>query len=422
MKSIFNDAELKATEFLFVLTGADACDSWEHAIEREGVVSIRAGAPGRICLFGEHQDYLGLPVIAMAVDLRFSISFDSSTSRPFRLHTPDLGPSARTLDIDAAFPAHADDFCWGIAQVLKEHGFRLPSSGDVTFQSNIPIRAGCSSSSAMSAAWMRLMIELGEHREKDFLVQNPELAAWLVYQGEKVKFNGAGGMMDQYSCYLGGLVYVYPKNPQSEIADGEITGAGHTQSHSFADLLAAIPFGVERLPAVIDGIILIDSGEPKDTQGILSSVGNKSKKAISDARTLSGFDLIRTSVAEFDAIAASLSAETRTLVRDQLINRDLCREGLVMLRSGVNPERMGMMLNEEHRILSETLGISTPRIEKARSIALQSGALGAKINGSGGGGTLFAYAPGKEASVSEALKREGIRHFIVAAGDGARIE
>ncbi|MBT7422666.1 MAG: galactokinase family protein, partial [Candidatus Marinimicrobia bacterium] len=30
--------------------------------------------PGRICLFGEHQDYLGLPVIAMAISLRISIT------------------------------------------------------------------------------------------------------------------------------------------------------------------------------------------------------------------------------------------------------------------------------------------------------------------------------------------------------------
>ena len=30
--------------------------------------------PGRICLFGEHQDYLGLPVIALAISLRSSIT------------------------------------------------------------------------------------------------------------------------------------------------------------------------------------------------------------------------------------------------------------------------------------------------------------------------------------------------------------
>ena len=34
---------------------------------------IRVTAPGRICLFGEHQDFLGLPVIACAIDLAMEI-------------------------------------------------------------------------------------------------------------------------------------------------------------------------------------------------------------------------------------------------------------------------------------------------------------------------------------------------------------
>ena len=34
---------------------------------------MEVSSPGRICLFGEHQDYLGLPVIAMAMNLRLQI-------------------------------------------------------------------------------------------------------------------------------------------------------------------------------------------------------------------------------------------------------------------------------------------------------------------------------------------------------------
>ncbi|MDC0235199.1 galactokinase family protein, partial [Candidatus Marinimicrobia bacterium] len=34
---------------------------------------LEISTPGRICLFGEHQDYLGLPVIAMAISLRGKI-------------------------------------------------------------------------------------------------------------------------------------------------------------------------------------------------------------------------------------------------------------------------------------------------------------------------------------------------------------
>ena len=36
---------------------------------------MEISTPGRICLFGEHQDYLGLPVIPMAISLSFGILF-----------------------------------------------------------------------------------------------------------------------------------------------------------------------------------------------------------------------------------------------------------------------------------------------------------------------------------------------------------
>ncbi len=38
-----------------------------------GPEHIRVTAPGRICLFGEHQDFLGLPIIACAIDLAIEI-------------------------------------------------------------------------------------------------------------------------------------------------------------------------------------------------------------------------------------------------------------------------------------------------------------------------------------------------------------
>jgi len=34
---------------------------------------IRVTTPGCICLFGEHKDFLGLPVIACAIDLAIEI-------------------------------------------------------------------------------------------------------------------------------------------------------------------------------------------------------------------------------------------------------------------------------------------------------------------------------------------------------------
>lgn len=363
---------------------------------------MKISAPGRICLFGEHQDYLDLPVVAMAVNLRFEIEFKSTGSAGIRIEKPDLGPGISTeFDPYAEAPAGPDDFCWGIAKTLREEGFTFPRGGTATFRSRIPLRAGCSSSSAMSAAWMRLLLEIGEHPRRSNYIEETENAAYLVYKGEKEKFQGAGGMMDQYSCYLGGLIYVYP------------------------DRSKPIPYSVERLPARPGGIILIDSGDPKDTQGILSSVGQRARDAVAAAqKERAGFDLKTTSFQELNSALSDTEKQKDhwKVVLDHLINRDLCQEGLKMFRGQVDHPRLGAMLTEEHRILSKTLGISTPRIDSILEMVRDAGALGGKINGSGGGGTCFCYAPDQTTHerVKQKLLEKSIRHFSVTEDEGAR--
>ncbi len=372
--------------------------------------SFTAVAPGRICLFGEHQDYLGQPVIAMAIDRVFRIEFTAAptaTAGPFRLHTPDLhGSEGQTLDIHKPHPRSNDDYCWGIARALLDEGFVFPYGGDAVFRSTIPFRAGCSSSSAMSAAWMRLLLEIGEHPERDAYLSDPERVAYLVYKGEKEKFSGAGGMMDQYSCYVGGLLYVYP---------GGYPGTPATPDR----------FGVEHLDFVLEHIVLIDSGQPKDTQGVLARASDRARAAVDAARhALPEFDLPTADAAGFPEASGSMPAEARQIVQDHLINRDLCSEGIAVLRSGrLDPARLGAMLNEEHRILSQTVGISTPIIDDLQAACNAAGALGGKINGSGGGGTLFCYAPDPKAreNIAEILARQGIRHYAVRKSQGARI-
>jgi len=377
---------------------------------------IRTSAPGRICLFGEHQDYLGLPVIAMAINLRFFIDFEADQSQPgvFRISTPDTGAAAEVLNIKSSTPRHEADFCWGIAQVMQREGFSFPCGGQLTFRSQIPIQAGCSSSSAMSAAWLRLLLEIGEHPHKARYLNHPELCAFLVYLGEKVEFQGSGGMMDQYACYLGGLIHVFPE--ECLIAERKL------------------PYAVEKLPVRPGTIFLIDSGVPKDTQGILRNVSSLSRMAIESMREAwPAFDLRSTSLDELNqtystnaTVQQQVTGDVFRILYDQTINRNLCQEALQMLRQpGLSPEdqeHLGSMLSEEHRLLSQTLKISTPRINLLQQKAVAAGALGAKINGSGGGGTLFAYAPGKEALVEQALKEENVRYFSVVADLGARLE
>ncbi|MFN4180249.1 MAG: hypothetical protein ACK4I8_08040, partial [Armatimonadota bacterium] len=103
-------------------------------------------------------------------------------------------------------------------------------------------------------------------------------------------------------------------------------------------------------------------------------------------------------------------------------DRDLCREAREMLSRGeVKPERLGEMLTEHHSWL-RVLGVSTPKLDALVEAALEAGALGAKLNGSGGGGCMFAYAPGKQMEVAEAIERAGGKAFIVSVSSGAQAQ
>ena len=63
-----------------------------------------------------------------------------------------------------------------------------------------------------------------------------------------------------------------------------------------------------------------------------------------------------------------------------------------------------------------------PPIDRLLEAALNAGALGGKINGSGGGGCMFAYAPGHAGAVAEAIECRGGAAYIIRADDGTKVE
>jgi hydroxymethylglutaryl-CoA reductase len=53
------------------------------------------------------------------------------------------------------------------------------------------------------------------------------------------------------------------------------------------------------------------------------------------------------------------------------------------------------------------------------TLARQSGAVGAKLTGAGGGGAIVALCPERIADVQGALQQAGYRTLVLAAGDSA---
>ncbi|MFQ6099339.1 MAG: galactokinase family protein, partial [Armatimonadota bacterium] len=185
---------------------------------------LRVSAPGRICLFGEHQDFLGLPVIAAAIDRRISIAGTRRGDRRFVVRMPDINDED-TFEVADDLPyRQRRDYLRSAVNVLRREGMRFENGYDCVMTSAIPINAGTSSSSAMIVAWMLLLLSTQPHGIR----VDPDTLARLAHRAEVLEFDEPGGMMDHFAAAYGGLIFV--------------------------DTVP--PFRAERLPAKLDGLVL----------------------------------------------------------------------------------------------------------------------------------------------------------------------
>jgi len=80
--------------------------------------------------------------------------------------------------------------------------------------------------------------------------------------------------------------------------------------------------------------------------------------------------------------------------------------------------RVGELMNRNHRLLVD-LGVSTAGLDRLCEVALEAGAWGAKMTGAGGGGSVIAFAPGRERALVHAWNELGREAFITEIGTPA---
>ncbi|HEX5786728.1 MAG TPA: hydroxymethylglutaryl-CoA reductase, degradative [Woeseiaceae bacterium] len=85
----------------------------------------------------------------------------------------------------------------------------------------------------------------------------------------------------------------------------------------------------------------------------------------------------------------------------------ICLEGAKRLAAG-DYEYAGALMNTCHGLLN-AIGVSTPELEGLVAHARAAGAAGAKLTGAGGGGSIVALCPGREAEVVASLRAAGYR-------------
>lgn len=334
---------------------------------------LRVSAPGRLCLLGEHQDYFGLPILAAAINLRISIMGDTIPENRIFLDLPDIGdneefPLGEPLDY-----SRERDYLRSAVNIIQREGKTFPSGWRARVQGNIPINSGTASSSSLVVAWVRFLLESLE----DPRAADPGSVAELAFQAEVAEFKEPGGKMDHYASAMGGVIAVH-----------------------FGDRIE-----VRTYENRLGEFVLADSLIRKNTTGTLGFIKSHVLQGLALIReTIPGFTLQSPlGEAEVDSMARLPEVERR-LVEGTLKTRDVTAEGERLFSApGFDHQRFGSLLNLQQDVVRDHLQISVPKIDRMIEASLEAGALGAKINGSGQGGCIFAYAPGCAEEVREAL-------------------
>ena len=337
-------------------------------------------APARICLFGDHQDYLGLPVIACAINRHITLTANENSSNQLMLSLPDI-QSQRDIDISDSFEIlEKEDHFASAIRVVRRYGAIIDKGWDITISGNIPINAGVSSSSAILVAWIHFLL-------KAFATDrtiNPEFISQLAYEAEVIEHNSPGGKMDQYSIGIGNIIFL------------------ETGDH----------FNYEIIGDSLEGMVLGDSGVLKDTLGLLRRSKSNALKAIEIIRKIeTSFLLEKATLLDYKKHKEMLPKELKPYFYAAIQNHIITQKALTELKKPVlNYPLIGAFMNEHHTILRDDLKITVPKIDAMIDAAISAGAYGVKIIGSGGGGCIVAISPkGKELEISEAIKFAGAK-------------
>ena len=274
--------------------------------------------------------------------------------------------------------------------VLKRHGFTFTKGVECVVNGEIPINAGTSSSSALVVTWVNFLARMSDQGTQ----LSPEDIAQYAYEAEVLEFSEPGGMMDQYSTAIGGIIFL-DSVPRVE---------------------------VKKLDSKLGKLVLGNSGEPKDTKFILSRVKGQIQKVVRELQKSHPEFSLRTATEDtIRSHSSRLTTEQVELLKGTIRNRDITFQALkVLTAQSVDHKAIGKLMNEHQNVLRDILRISTPKIDRMISAALKAGAYGAKINGSGGGGCMFAYAPEDAGAVKEAIENEGGDAYILTVDKGTR--
>jgi len=353
---------------------------------------IISKAPARICLFGDHQDYLNLPVIACTINRYIEIKASPNNSNFFKIYKTDLNQIDIIEFRDPLIKIQGEDYLRLALKVVKRYGCNPNKGYDIYISGDIPINAGLSSSSALTIAWIQFLISIFKASEP----LSSSFLSRLAYEAEVIEQDSSGGKMDQYAISNGRTIYLNPSNDK-----------------------------IDFITTPIEHLVVGVSGESKDTLGMLSFLKSKSWEAIHKVQSvIPEFDPKNVRIEKIPSYLNIVGEKLKPFLEASILNYMITQKAKHELKKDVIEKSIiGKLMTQHHLLLKENLRITTPKIDLMIEASLNSGAYGAKIVGSGGGGCIVAIANKKNIDqIITNIKKVGAQDaFSVSISKGPSI-
>ncbi len=396
--------------------------------------NIIASAPGRADFLNTHQDYKGLPVVPVALNLRTYMSGEFRDDNVFEIRSLDF--QREGLEFQDMFSLGEVEYLregWfgnyfrAIVKILEKRGLSRKLRGmRIHIKSQVPIASGLASSAALEVAFATLLNRMCKLNYK------PRQLAELAYEAENVELGVPCGRLDQYGSAFGGIIKLDCKPPYrvEKLPVRDLTFVIHDSGvkHSTAEIHP------RRQGEINDGLkTLMESSEVPDK--LKRRLGYRYDEPdwenISEEEISPYLDMLYDDVADRFRFTLRMQRSTEIALETLKGKKLKPKEKTPTMErlweriesKSSNIEILGEIMNYQHELLRDLYHVSIIKLEKIRDATLEAGALGTKISGAGMGGSLISLVhPEKSEIVLEAGVSAGAKQgWISGIGEGAKI-
>jgi galactokinase len=365
--------------------------STTYGYEPAGVWS----APGRANLIGEHTDYNNGFVFPFGIDRRTYVALSPRSDNLIRLSST-ISDQVVEFELGKKQPADLDWALYplGVAWVMRDSA---KGGFDAYFTSDVPVGAGLSSSAAIECAVATALNDVWEAGKS---------AQELALIGQRAENDVVGaptGMMDQTASMLAkkdAAVLLDCQSMETEL----------------------VPLGLQERGLVV--AVMDTRVAHRHSDG-----GYRSRREACEAGAAAmGVDSLR-GLTEDDLPAAQETLDELTFRRCKHVITENRRvlDAVDALKRG-DMATLGQLLLQSHASMRDDFEISVVELDTAVELAMEVGAVGARMTGGGFGGAAIAIIDqSKMELLTEHCKaifaKKGFAEpnvFAVAASDGAR--